>query len=401
MTPGAAAAAVRAPSIFVLAAMTAIGPLGIHIVVPAVPVLATDFGVGYAAAQLVVTVYLFAIGFGQLFIGPVSDAVGRRPVLIVGIGIYVVGSAVCALAWSIDVMVATRFIQGVGGCTGIVLGRAIIRDVYSRERTASAIAYVSVIMVLATMSAAPLGGFLADSIGWRGTFAILTGLGGAVLVVMVASVRETKIADRVPLRVGSLLATFGTLLRYRAFTAYAITCASIAATFFCFVSGGPYVIVNLLGHSPTEFGFAFMFIAFSFVTGTYISGRYAQRVGTDRLITLGCIGTFAGCLAFVGVVAFDVLNIWTMCAASGFLSVFGGLVLANATANFVSVRPDLAGTAAGLGGFIQFGIGSFSTVAVGLTATGSALPLALLMLGFSVLTAVSFVAARGAMPSGT
>jgi len=174
-----------------LVAVAAIAPAALHMPVPSLPLLAVVFVAPAGAVQLVLTLFLVGIAVGQLVYGPVSDRFGRRPVLIAGLALFLAGTVVCGLAWSLPMLIVGRVIEACGGCAGMVLGRAIVRDLFDRERSASAIATITMAMSLAPSISPAIGAYLAQWVGWRADFALLGALGAAVLVLTAARLEET------------------------------------------------------------------------------------------------------------------------------------------------------------------------------------------------------------------
>jgi len=184
----------RRSPLALLVLVTAIAPAALHMLVPSLPLLATVFDAPAANVQLVLTLFLAGIATGQLVYGPVSDRLGRRPVLIAGLLLFLVGTVLCGLAWSLPVLIVGRVLQAGGGCAGMVLGRAIVRDLFDRERSASAIATITMAMSLAPSISPAIGAYLAEWVGWRADFALLGAVGAAVLVLTVAKLEETHAA---------------------------------------------------------------------------------------------------------------------------------------------------------------------------------------------------------------
>lgn len=351
-----------APSLFALAAITALAPFALNVIVPSVPGLAEAFGTDYGTAQLAITAFLVAVALGQLVVGPLSDALGRRPVLLGGIAIFVAGSVLCAMAVSIEMLIAGRFIQAAGGCAGLVLGRAIVRDIYTRDRSASAIGYVTMVMALAPTVAPALGGVLDEWGGWSATFWVMFAGGIGLYAFAVRAIHETNSGPRVAPRISALAHSFVVLLGLRAFIFYTLTLTFTSALFFTFLASGPYITIELLGHSPTEYGVAFFAISFGYIAGNFTSGRLSTRVGTDRMMMAGCAVALLGVLVTGLFAVADATTIITLFGSFMLISYSNGLILPNAMASLVSIRPDLAGAAAGLSGFAQFAFAGAATL---------------------------------------
>lgn len=383
----------RGELLVVLVIATGIGVLAMNMVLPSMPEMAREFEATYNAAQYVLTVFLFALAFAQLIYGSVSDRFGRRPVMITGLAIFILGSLMCAFAWSLPALLFGRVVQGAGGCVGLVLGRAILRDLFDRDRAASMLGYVTMSMVVAPMIGPALGGLFQETLGWRAGVLLLVALGVGVLLLVSLRLPETHLN-----RAGSsgfvpLLRSFWVLARNRLFLYYAAIMSFTSCTFFAFLGGAPYIVIEVMERSPGEFGLWAMMLAGGYFLGNFITGRYAQRVGTRRMIHYGVVICVIGTGILVGLAMFGP-NIPLFLFGPMMLVTFSnGLVMASAISSGVSVRPDLAGAAAGLGGFMQIGMGAISTVLVGVLHDGTAIPLSLIIAGAGVLSFVAYLAA--------
>ncbi len=348
-----------------LVAVTAIGPLAMQIFTPALPIIQQDFGVASGTAQLALSVSMWAIALSTLAYGPLSDRFGRRPVMIVGLVVFLIGSLLCTLAPNIWVLIAGRVIQAAGGTAGMVLARAIVRDVYAEEKVASVIAYLTIAMVIAPMLAPAIGGILTEALGWPAIFGFAGLVGIPVLMLVLFRLAETNSAPPSHRGVGGMLEAFGMLLRSPAYCSYAFQGAFSLASFFCLVAGAPYIMVDVLGRPVSEYGYYFVIISLSFMAGNYVSAKFHQSVGLNRMIVIGSL------IALCGVSTMAVLaltGVWTPLAifAPAAIIVFGnGLAVANAQAGALSIFPRSAGTASGLSGFMQMAIAGVFAQAVG------------------------------------
>lgn len=364
-----------------LIVVSALNPIAINMFVPAMPDIMVGLQTNQATIQLVLSAYLFATAASQLLLGPMSDRFGRRPVLLAGLTVFIVATVVCASAPTIGILIAARVAQGAGGCVGIVVGRAMIRDRYERDRAASMLGYVTMGFAMAPMVGPMIGGLLNDSFGWRSIFMLQAGLGVAVGIVCLLFLPETNTQQRGLEAQPTLRYSFATLGRIPAFWAYALTCAFATAVFFSFLGGTPFVAVDMMGMTGTEYGLYFILVPGGFLIGNFLTARYAQRTGLFAMLVIGSSLTF---LAVLGMAAAFLVGWYHPLALFVPMYVIGfanGLTLANSLAGAVSVRPDLAGAASGLAGSMQIGFGAIATVLIGalLAATHSVFPLTICM----------------------
>lgn len=366
---GATLAAPR-PSLLILVAISGLGPLALNIFVPSMPGLQAAFGVDYATAQLTLTLYLIGMAGCQIFYGPLSDRLGRRPVLLGGLALFVLASAVAALAPTIEVLIAARLAQAVGGAAGIVLSRAIVRDLYGRERAASVLGYVTVAWAVAPMLAPGIGGLLDGIGGWRASFYLLVGLGVLVLLGALRSLHET---NHQRLQGGSLavslLEGYRWLVRRPRFWLYTMTVGFSSSVFFSFLGGAPYLMVEVMHRSPLEYGMWFVIVSVGWMLGNFLSGRYSQRLGVDRMLLAGAALTALASLAGLTLGLTGELQPWMIFVPMTFAACGNGMTMPNGFAAVVSLNPAVAGAAAGLTGCLQIGTGALASQAVGVLQT--------------------------------
>ncbi len=361
-------------------ALTSLGPLSTDFYLPSLPAIGRALATDSAGVQLTLSVYLLGFGLGQLLLGPLSDRFGRRPVMLWGMAVFTVSSAACALASSLEALVAARLLQALGACAGPVLGRAVVRDVYGPHESARVLSHVSTATALAPLLAPVLGGWLTAGFGWRATFMVLTAYGLLLMALVGLMLRETNAhPDPRAMEPARMLANYRTLLAdpvYR--SALLIGCGAFAAL-FAFISGSPFVYIELFGMSPLQMGLAFGLNVTGFMLGTMMSARLSRRVGSARLIRFGVFagatcGISLAALALAGVAhpAAVMAPVWGVTAAIG-------LILPNATALGLAGYPKMAGAAASLMGFVHMGLGAGAGMVVGHGVQSSALPLALTM----------------------
>lgn len=354
------------PPIWILVAATATGPLALNIFVPSMPGLVRVFDTDYATIQLTLTLYLVGVAVAQLAYGPLSDRFGRRPILLAGLAVYAASSLLCAFAWSVETLIIGRVLQAVGGCAGMVLGRAIVRDVFQRDRAASVIALVTMAMAVAPAMAPALGGFLESAFGWHSTFLVPMAMGVIVLLAAIARLNETNLTPIPRIDLPSMLRSYGELLGSRAFLGYAGNTAMSVGAFFAFLAGGPYVVIEILHRPPSEYGLYFVLISGGYMLGNFAASRLSQRLGVDRMIPLGVLISTVGGVAGVGLLLAGVVTTATVFLPMMLVAVGNGISQPNGIAGAVSVNPRIAGAASGLMGFGQMATGALFTVVVGL-----------------------------------
>ncbi|HEV2188301.1 MAG TPA: Bcr/CflA family efflux MFS transporter, partial [Stellaceae bacterium] len=245
------------PPLSLIAAATAIGFASLHMVVPALPLLATAFARPAAQVQLVLTLYFLGIAAGQLFYGPISDRFGRRPVLLAGLLLFMGGTVLCGVAPSLPLLIAGRVAQALGACAGLVLGRAIIRDVHDREGSARGIALVMMAMSLAPAVSPAIGAYVTEWFGWRAMFVLMGGFGVLVFGWTALRLAET-LRQPVSLNIGAIGRSYGMLLRSPTFSCFALCTAFTSASWFTFIATAPYLMSETLHQPPSAYGLMIM-----------------------------------------------------------------------------------------------------------------------------------------------
>ncbi|MBV9860094.1 MAG: multidrug effflux MFS transporter [Alphaproteobacteria bacterium] len=354
----------RTPSLALLVLVTAIGPAALHMPVPSLPLLAVAFDSPPGAVQLVLTLFLAGIAGAQLLYGPVSDRFGRRPVLLFGLALFLLGTVLCGLAWSLSALIVGRVLQACGGCAGMVLGRAIISDVCEREAAASAIATVTMAMALAPSVSPAIGAYLAEWIGWRADFALLGALGAALLVLVGLHLRETH-RNAIPLDLRGMAGSFAILLRSPAFVGLALSSACTTASWYTFTASAPYLLSELLRQPPSTYGLMILLPMAAYVLGNAVAARCAVRLGSVRLFVWGvALSVAAGAAMALWCLGLG-LTAWAVFVPMALSSVGNGMSQPPAMAAGLSVYPRIAGAASGLIGFLQMMIAALGTMLVG------------------------------------
>ncbi|TMJ30163.1 MAG: multidrug effflux MFS transporter [Alphaproteobacteria bacterium] len=371
-----------------LTAMSGVSSLSLNILTPAMPSLVTKFAADPANVQLTISLYIMGLAAAQLVFGPLSDRFGRRVVVITGLALASVASTLAIFAGSLASLVIWRVVQSLGASTGQTIGRAVIRDLYERDRAASIIGLVTSVVVLMPMLAPLLGGILDTLFGWESIFVFSAVLSAIVFAWTVMALPEThNIAP--PFR-KQFSSDFRALAASPRFFGYALCAGLGSGPFFSFLGAAPHVTVSMLGRTSAEYGVWFFIPSFGFMAGNFAVSRLAARFGIDALIWWGIALTIAGTMLTAAVYA--AIPGWDM--ATIFLpqiivGLGNGLLLPTAVAGAVSVRPQVAGTASGMTGFIQMAIGACAAQlsAHVIAGASSAMPMLLLMLAFAVATA--------------
>jgi DHA1 family bicyclomycin/chloramphenicol resistance-like MFS transporter len=363
--------------IALLALVSATGPFAMQIFLPALPSIARDFAVDPGVAQLTLSAAMAAIAVSTLAYGPLSDRFGRRPVLLAGLALFLIGSVACVLARTVEALVVARIVQAAGGAAGMVLARAMARDLHDATGAAIVISRLTMVMVLAPMVAPVIGGILHDAFGWRSIFVLVAVL--AVLVFVLGWLRVEE--SRAPVRVGGggLLRGFVELLGMPRFVVLMLYPAFSSMIFFGFISGAPYVMAEILHRPATEYGLWFMLVAGSYILGNFGATRLTRRFGSLNLMVAGMVIAVAGALLLILVQSLGGLTPATLFLPVALTQIGQGLGLPNAQAVALDAFPARAGTASALTGFTQMLAAGAASQAVGQLQDDSAWPLIILL----------------------
>jgi MFS transporter, DHA1 family, multidrug resistance protein len=379
--------------LLLLMALTSIGPTTLNVVVPALPEMANRLASDVATIQLTVSVYLLALAAGQLAMGPLSDRFGRRPVMLMGLTLTAAASVLAISVGTVGSLIAARVLQALGASAGIVVSRAIIRDLFDRNRAAAMIGLVATVMVVVPTLGPLIGGLLEMGFGWESIF-LFTAITSAMVVAWAAiALPETRGLNAPPGAQPDFLRDLAGLARSAKFAGYVCAGSFGSATFFAFLGGGPHVIITLMERSAAEYGIWFAISSIGYMTGNYGASRLSTRYGIDRMIWVG-IGMEAIGVGMAALMAAFAMH-WgpiIVFAPQMIISFGNGLLLPGAIAGAVSVRPQAAGTAAGITGFSQMAIGAAITQYAGtlLAESETAVPLAMLMVALVVGLTISF-----------
>lgn len=383
-----------------LVAAVAVGHMSQQIFAPAVPAIAAEFAVSLGVAQIAFSLSLVAMAVAMLVYGPLSDRYGRRPMLGLGLTLMMAGSVVGALAPSIEFLIAGRVMQAAGGACGLVIARAVVRDIYGPQGAARVLGTLIMFAVTAPMIGVVLGGVLTDTLGWRFVFAVMLALSGlTLLLVMLVLPRMAPAASAAP-SIGALARGYGRLMRSPVFLGFALQGGLSPGSFTAIMATGPFLMVTVLDRPATEFGIYFALVTVVYMGGNFLGGRLSSQVGIERMVLLA--GLASAIAALAGLAWFEIagLSVALIFLTSTGTSIGNGLAQPNSQVGAMNVNPELAGTASGGAAFIQT---MFSALFVQATASlidesGAALFLAVaisavLALGFG---AVPYFLKRGA-----
>jgi len=379
-------------TLLVLAAVTAIGPLATDMYLPALPAIGQALGAGPDQVQLTLSLYMAGFAVAQLVCGPLSDRYGRKPVLLGGMAVFAVASLLCAFAPSIEVLLAGRFLQALGGAAGPVLGRAAVRDIFAPRDAGRVMSYMASTMALAPAVAPVIGGLLLVLVGWGSIFVFLALFAASMAAIIALKLPESLAPhNRQSIQPRVILGNFRMLLGQRRFMGYTLTNASAFAGMFAFLSGSSFVLIEFLDVAPTRYGLYFAIGVAGFVCGTLLGGRLSRLLGTDRLIVAG-----AGLCALGGVsmAALALLEVHSVTAVMLPQTVFLaglGMLMPQTIAGALMPFPQCAGSASSLLGFIQMTIAASYGVLVGQMHDGTPLPMALAIGLSGIVTLASYL----------
>lgn len=349
-----------------LTMLAALGPISTDLYLPALPAIESAFETTVATVQLTLSVYMVAFAVCQLFYGAMSDRFGRKPVLAFGVAVYFVASVACALAISIEGLVLARFFQALGGCCGVVVGRAVVRDVFGRKKSAKMLSYMGTAMALAPALGPVIGGYLTVAFGWEASFWVLSGFGGACLLGILFVLKESNSEpDASALQPRQMFFNFGQLLKHRAFMGFLLVSAFSYGGLFAYISGSSFVFIQVIGLTADQYGYCFAAIVIGYMAGTQIGGRTVYRFGERRLVHWGATISALSGIAMAGFAYAGLLNVAVILVPMVIYMVGMGLVLPNAAAAGIGPFPRMAGAASSLIGFCQYGFAALVGLAVG------------------------------------
>ncbi len=367
-----------------LAAITLINPLSIHFYLPALPAIKASFAVSSATAQLTFSVTMFTLAAVTLAIGSLSDGLGRKPVLLGGIALFVGGSAICAAAGAIEVLILGRVLQAAGAASGLVLARTVARDVYGLDRLTQIIALLTMAYTMGPMLAPPLGGTLVDGLGWRSIFWFAVAAGTLLAAFSVLFIPETRPPGSGVRGARAMLAAYRRLFRMPRFSLYVLHSGFVTGAFFAVAASSSFLMTEMLGRPAAEYGLYFLFFPAGYLLGNLIAARIGLRVPIDTMLLAGSVLNLAGAVALAAALWLATPTPLGIFIPGFVVTLSQGLALPSAQSGAIAVDNNLAGTASGVGVFMQMFFGAAASQATGLLADGTATPMILVVMPLAI-----------------
>jgi MFS transporter, DHA1 family, multidrug resistance protein len=382
--------------VIVLGSINAIGPLSIDMYLPAFPEITRSLDTGASQVQLTLTACVAGLALGQLVIGPLSDRFGRRVPLLVALVTYAVASLLCAAATSVGALIALRFIQGLAGAGGIVISRAVVRDLHSGAAAVRLFSSLMLVTGLAPILAPLAGGQLLAVTSWKGIFLSLSILSALIAVLAAVGLRETLPAERRSTSgLRRTVQTMAGLLRDRSFVGYALAGGLTFGALFAYISGSSFVLQRIYGLSPQLYSLTFAMNGLGLIAASQVNARIVERLGPTRLLRRALVCVVASALTLLVVVSVGGLSVWAVLAPMFVIVSSLPFVLPNSTALALADHATVAGTASALLGLIQFMVGAIAAPLVGVAGPDSAVPMGVIM---ALLAVGALVAQRAAGP---
>lgn len=354
-----------APPLWLLALITVSGTLAMHMFVPALPESARELGASITAMQMTISLYILGVAAGQLVYGPLSDALGRRPMLLAGLALYVAASVGAALATDVHTLVAARLFQALGGCAGLALGRAVVRDTATMDEAVRNLALINLMMMVGPGLSPLLGAGATAHFGWRSVFYVLAGLGAITLLCTWRLLPETS-KPTGTLNARALAQDYAALLRSPAFRGFALGGGCSTTSVYAFISAAPFIVANELHRPVHEVGYYLAVMIIGMSIGNLLTRQLIRRVHIVRLLFAGNLTSVASALALLAVVLSGHMGVVSIFGLMLVYSLGAGLASPAALSKALSIDSKRVGSASGLYGFSQMMVGAVCTALVGL-----------------------------------
>ena len=359
-----------------LAAISFVGPLAVHLFMPVIPAVRVALHLSPSLAQLTFSIALFGMAFSTLFYGSLSDRYGRRPVLLCGLALFLAGSAISAFAVSVSTLVLGRLVQAIGAGCGITLGRAIAQDVYGPQHLVKVIAYLTMAYTIGPMISPMVGGILIDTFGWRSVFGFALVFGAVIAACAYFAIFETRPpSPNTRVRV-NLLRSYGELFGHVRFTAFVLQSGFMTGAFLATATAASNLMKDMLQRPSTEFGIYFLLFPFGYLFGNFITSRIGNRAANETMVLVGSLLLIATIAIQSALLLSGYVTPLSLFVPGFFITMSQGLSLSYAQAGAMATNPKLAGTAAGIGVFVQNFLGAAFAQLYGFLADGTVTPLA-------------------------
>lgn len=366
--------------ILLLGLLSAIGPFSIDMYLPGFQDIATDLNTSIDRIQLSLSSFFVGIAAGQLFYGPLLDRFGRKPPLVIGLLIYLISSLACAFAKSPDSLIALRFLQALGSCAGMVAARAMVRDFFPASETAKVFSLLMLVIGISPILAPTLGGYFIAHLGWQSIFIFLSVFVVLVLLGVSIFLKGAKTANKeLSLHPKLILANYKTVIRLPQFYIYALSGGFASSGLYAYISGSPYVMMNLYGLSEKQYGWAFACLAMALITGSQLNNVFLKKysshtISRAALFVQALMGIVLMILTFT-----QHLNLYSLLGCTFFYLGSQGFVFPNTSALALNPFTKLAGSASAMLGTIQLSIGALASASVSFFHNNTALPMVVIM----------------------
>ena len=371
----------------VLGLLSAIGPFAIDMYLPALPMIGEDLGAGTAAVQMSLLVFFVAMGLGQIVVGPVSDMVGRKAPLYGGLLLFAAGGIGSALAPTIEWLIAFRFIQGLGACAGMVVPRAVVRDLHTGTEAARLMSLLMLVFSVSPILAPLTGSLVIEGFGWRAVFWVVTGAALVAIVLLSTSLEETRPAEhRVDSSFGSALAGYRFLLGDRNFLGLTFIGGFGIASFFVYLSSSSFILIDHYGLSPSVYSLFFSVNAVAFIGMSQLTGTLTERFGLGRVVRVAVTGYATTMVVLLAVTASGIDRLDVLAALLFVGYGFLGLVIPTTSVLAMEEHGKIAGTASALMGTLHFATGAAAMAVAGVFFDGTSLPMVVAIAGCAVIS---------------
>ncbi|PPR78501.1 MAG: Bicyclomycin resistance protein [Alphaproteobacteria bacterium MarineAlpha2_Bin1] len=341
------------PFFITLISVTAAGPVAMQLYIPSVPVITKDFQVSLGIAQFAFSISLVTMAISMLFYGPLSDKYGRKFILICGILIFIIGSFIALYSNNIISLILGRIIQSIGGAGGLVISRAIVRDIYGPKEAARVLGTLITIFIAAPMLAVIVGGFLSDYYGWRSIFILTIFIGIIILLLIIFCLPEMKKKENEITDIKSTFLAYMKLLKSPIFLGFAMQGAFAPGAFMSFMAVGPYLMIINLERPASEFGIYFGIVTLIFMFANYIGGKYSRQIGIEKMVLIGAIISVIAGISGLTLYLYLGLSVLLMFTIQTLSSIGNGIAMPSSQIGAMNVKPSISGTASGAAAFFQ------------------------------------------------